>query len=67
MDPVTGANTQKVECLWGHAKTRLLRNNHGTTLELLPSHLDLISFTYEFKNSGVFEKFMEIVRRNYSE
>src|SRR6218665_2456220 len=39
LDPVTGANTQRIECHWGHIKTRLVRCMHGTSETLLPSHL----------------------------
>lgn len=39
VDPVTGANTQRIETHWAHIKTQLLRNMHGTSAILLPGHL----------------------------
>ncbi len=52
-----------MECLWGHGKQKFLE----TIMELLPSHLDLFPFTYKFKEVGFFEKFMEILGKNYFE
>lgn len=39
VDPVTGANTQRIESNWGHVKTELLRKMRGTSETLLPGHL----------------------------
>lgn len=34
IDPVSGANTQRIECEWGHAKMLIMKLRRGTTLEL---------------------------------
>ena len=39
VDPVTGANTQRIESHWGHFKTKLVRSMRGTSETLLPGHL----------------------------
>ena len=39
VDPITGANTQRIECHWGHVKTEILRKMRGTSPNLLPGHL----------------------------
>lgn len=39
VDPVTGANTQRIETSWASLKTKLMRLMKGTTQALLPSHL----------------------------
>ena len=39
VDPVTGANTQRIESEWGHVKTKLVRTMRGTSSTLLPGHL----------------------------
>lgn len=39
IDPVTGANTQRIEANWGHVKTEILRKMRGTSSNLLPGHL----------------------------
>ncbi len=48
IDPVTGANTQKVKSIWNLGKLKILRNDRGTFINLLQSHLDLLSFAHEF-------------------
>src|SRR5690349_1624543 len=39
VNPINGANTQRIETHWGHIKTKLVCQMHGTSLALLPSHL----------------------------
>jgi hypothetical protein len=39
VDPITGANTQRIETCWGDLKTKLLRCMRGTTQLLLRNHL----------------------------
>lgn len=37
IDPMTGANTQRIECHCGHMKTKLVRIMHGTSQHLFPA------------------------------
>lgn len=39
VDPLTGANTQRMESLWGVVKTKVMRRCRGTSRELFPGHL----------------------------
>lgn len=39
VDPVTGANTQRIESCWADLKTKIIRCMRGTNLTLLPNHL----------------------------
>jgi hypothetical protein len=47
---ITGTNTQRIECEWGHAKLLIMKRRKGTASELIQSHLDEYSF---FKNTGM--------------
>jgi len=39
IDPVTGANTQRIETCWGDLKTKIIRCMRGTRLNLISNHL----------------------------
>jgi len=39
VDPLTGTNTQIIECIWSHLKMKILPKIHSTTSELLHCHL----------------------------
>lgn len=51
IDPITGANTQRIECEWGHAKFLILKLKRGTTMQLLQSHLDEYCFRKLYKEN----------------
>ena len=55
IDPVTGANTQRTECEWGHCKLLIMRGRRGTTLGLLQSHLDEYCFRKQFGNVAFYK------------
>lgn len=48
VDPITGANTQRIECEWSHAKHMIMRKRRGTTIDLLQSHLDEFCFRKKY-------------------
>lgn len=39
VDPHSGANTQLIECLWKHAKLKIISKMNGTSRDLLHRHL----------------------------
>lgn len=57
LDPISGANTQRIECEWGHAKLLIMRLRRGTTMNLLQSHLDEFCFRRLY-GINVFEKWL---------
>ena len=59
VDPITGANTQRIECEWSHAKLLIMHLRRGTTLDLLQSHLDEFIFRKRFGEHS----FIEWVKR----
>ncbi len=57
VDPMTGANTQTTECLWGHLK-KIVQNMRGTTPAMLPHHL--AELLWCFVNNG--DTFLAMLR-----
>ena len=63
VDPQTGARTQKIECLWGHVKQKVLKCLRGVPVENLQSHLDMFCYLYQQKEiSCPFEFFMGLLK-----
>ncbi|ORD96482.1 hypothetical protein HERIO_1597 [Hepatospora eriocheir] len=60
IDPTTGCHTQLIECIWSHAKLKIMANKRGTIISLLQSHLSFFCFCYRFKGSK-FEVFMRLL------
>ena len=58
VDPTTKANTQRMECMWGHLKLKFIKNHKKTTDALFESHMAELwwrqlyggDFTTTFKN-----------------
>ncbi|ORD97252.1 hypothetical protein HERIO_875 [Hepatospora eriocheir] len=63
VDPKTRCHTQLIECIWGHAKLKIIKNKRGTTSSLLHCHLSFFCFCYLYKDEA-FEKFLEIIGKN---
>ncbi|CAF0729220.1 unnamed protein product [Didymodactylos carnosus] len=59
VDPHTGCHTQLIECLWGQAKTKILRAMRGSTL--LDSHLN--EFWYRSVHKDMFSSILTDIRR----
>lgn len=68
VDPVTGANTQRIESEWQKAKRRLVRNGSGTSPALLRSHLAWMWWMSLNGRPGItdcFLRLMEAIARRY--
>ncbi len=61
VDPETGAHTQLIECVWGHAKLEVLKKKKGVPIILLQSYLDFFCFIYKYKHQNPFLVFMKNV------
>lgn len=59
----SGAHTQQIESLWGNIKRNVLRKSAGLPLSSLQSHLDFFSFLYRYKNDGLFEEFLKLIKK----
>jgi len=59
VNPVNGANTQIIECVWSGLKLKIMRKMHGTTPEMLPRHLK--EFWWRSINAGE-DQFLSLLR-----
>jgi transposase-like protein len=62
VNPTTGKHTQLIECLWGHAKTKIMRNMHGTSEANLPAHLAERWFRSLHDEKDIFKQILPILR-----
>ena len=68
VDPVTGANTQRLEREWERCKLRLMRLNKGTSPALLPGHLAAFwwaSLNGQAKCRDPFLRLVALIREEY--
>ena len=68
VDPVTGANTQRLEREWERCKLQLMRLNKGTSCALLPGHLASFwwsSLNGQAKCSDPFLRLVYLIRARY--
>ena len=61
--PVTGAHTQAIETNWGHLKTKILRQMHGTNVLLMPGHLAEYWWKGVHKETPFWDIITEIARQ----
>lgn len=68
VDPMTGANTQKLEREWERCKLKLMRLSKGTSPALLPGHLAAMWWTSihgHQKCPDPFMRLIALIRRHY--
>ncbi|ORD97049.1 hypothetical protein HERIO_1067 [Hepatospora eriocheir] len=63
VDPNTRCHIQLIECIWGQAKLKIIKNKRGTTLTMLQSHLSFFCFYYHF-NEESFKNFLKTIGNN---
>ena len=68
VDPITGANTQRLEREWERCKLQLMRLNKGTSRALLPGHLAAFwwsSLNGQTKCADPFMRILALIREQY--
>lgn len=63
VNPINGAHTQLIETIWGHVKTKILRNMHGTREHLIPGHLAEFWWRGQHKKTPFRDIIAEIARQ----
>ena len=61
INPQNGANTQRIEAMWGHLKTQFMRNHKKTNTALFESHLAEMWWRSKYGNNGMPETFKNML------
>jgi transposase-like protein len=64
IDPITGANTQKIERYWKEGKIRFKTIRRPSNM--MQSHLDEIAWRINHKTDNILEVFLRDVRKYYT-
>jgi len=63
VNPVKGANTQTIKCLWSILKFKILRKMYGTNENLLPRHLIKCWYCSIKNRNNLFIYFLEDMKK----